>query len=1085
MDRRPSLLPPADADHYDDLSELERERYQNDMRLKNTFEHIFEKYSRDFSGIGDEIDLETGEIVVNNGHIVHIQDERDTGEGFDDWEEGDDDDDNGLYDRYELGDSEGEEEDELLSSPPRNNHGRTFTTGQPSIAHTSQNRNHFATPRSARPSARPAVEPQRTPQGMDLANDPAFFQALGQSIAQGIAQYMTSYGNDTRPADPVWDAPPLPRPSHSVRRSTSQTQRRRPMIPESPRHPSSRSIWASGRAPGRPRVRPHSSTNAPTPSPSIRNNELNRQMLASGSPERPRHHFAYAEYVQYEDNGEEEFQDDDQVEVQDEYQDTGNAWAEHDDPLDLDHAADPEIPARPPQATEIPRERPARTEDRPPANYPGRTVQDARTREKPSESLQINFSSTSDASGDTREADAAMRTESAPQQSATKTPNGRTGRPIVRDAPWTAEEAELLIELREVRKASFPQCARYFPTRGPKNIENHYYKHLMNRPDKDGPRGEMSEVVRRAIERGPILANRPRMKPYNPKNPENARPNRANLADPKELLQDTLPFVADSESGSEALSGQEGTATPPAQVTPQTPFSAAEEEGVYRTGDAKKPWACKRCGKAWGHKSGFKYHLAVPTRCKPPISLQISQMAPAGVVPRGLDIQNGRPANFNPNILIREEMERTYLCIRCGKSWASHSNARQHTKHPEQCMPDNWAINYDPGAHRKRKAADGLATPAAGQSSKRTKKDESARLQRLETAAQPLAEPSPLAAREDGRGRQIDGIAGEQEGVESTGAIQWTPDATPEPSSLPRRGFPQRFTISDKPQARKAPENQIPIDPALESMFEASKVLEVVQQHMNPAVQDPEVSSKGPPRPQSSAVRRGNGGSSSAGAAAAAGSSSGSSSKGMVQAAHVQKTTPRTAPADPARSSAKNANTLHMDAQRTTSPHRPTQPVDLAGRPISGPSPTRVSRPEPEPVPHRSASKAKAKPVEKLQKHDTALKSSSNVMPRAKDVGVKPSSSKLTPKAKDVGVKPSASAGTSKVTKSQPAKTAPKASSAQKLQSKVRMAMTPQAKRTGEGARSSPLIRAVASEPRPRTSFADLLLDESEDELAF
>ncbi|GME54383.1 hypothetical protein GTA08_BOTSDO02317 [Neofusicoccum parvum] len=133
MDPRPSLLPPADADHYDDLSELERERYQNDMRLKNTFEHIFEKYSRDFSGIGDEIDLETGEIIVNNGHIVHIQDERDTGEGFDDWEEGDDDDDNGngLYDRYEPGDSEGEEEDELLSSPPRNHHGRVHVYNRP------------------------------------------------------------------------------------------------------------------------------------------------------------------------------------------------------------------------------------------------------------------------------------------------------------------------------------------------------------------------------------------------------------------------------------------------------------------------------------------------------------------------------------------------------------------------------------------------------------------------------------------------------------------------------------------------------------------------------------------------------------------------------------------------------------------------------------------------------------------------------------------------------------------------------------------------------------------------------------------
>ncbi|CRK11036.1 hypothetical protein BN1723_009243 [Verticillium longisporum] len=41
-------------------------------KLKSTFEHIFEKYERDFTGIGDEIDLRTGEIVVDNGHIQRL-----------------------------------------------------------------------------------------------------------------------------------------------------------------------------------------------------------------------------------------------------------------------------------------------------------------------------------------------------------------------------------------------------------------------------------------------------------------------------------------------------------------------------------------------------------------------------------------------------------------------------------------------------------------------------------------------------------------------------------------------------------------------------------------------------------------------------------------------------------------------------------------------------------------------------------------------------------------------------------------------------------------------------------------------------
>ncbi|KAH7057438.1 centromere protein Scm3-domain-containing protein [Macrophomina phaseolina] len=129
MERRPSLLPPTDAEHYDDLSELERERHENDMRLKNTFEHIFEKYSRDFSGIGDEIDLETGEIVVDNGHIAQLQDERDTGKAFDDWVDdvdGDEQDyEEHTYTRYELEDSE----DELLSSPSRDVHRRVSQPG--------------------------------------------------------------------------------------------------------------------------------------------------------------------------------------------------------------------------------------------------------------------------------------------------------------------------------------------------------------------------------------------------------------------------------------------------------------------------------------------------------------------------------------------------------------------------------------------------------------------------------------------------------------------------------------------------------------------------------------------------------------------------------------------------------------------------------------------------------------------------------------------------------------------------------------------------------------------------------------------
>ena len=67
--------------------ELHYRRERNDRRLKSTFESIFEKYGKDFGGIGDEIDLETGEIVVNNGHVLGMANERDVGDDEPDWEE--------------------------------------------------------------------------------------------------------------------------------------------------------------------------------------------------------------------------------------------------------------------------------------------------------------------------------------------------------------------------------------------------------------------------------------------------------------------------------------------------------------------------------------------------------------------------------------------------------------------------------------------------------------------------------------------------------------------------------------------------------------------------------------------------------------------------------------------------------------------------------------------------------------------------------------------------------------------------------------------------------------------------------------
>ncbi|KAL1626913.1 hypothetical protein SLS54_002451 [Diplodia seriata] len=460
MAHRPRLPPPADAEQYDDLSDLERERHENDMRLKNTFEHIFEKYERDFTEIGDEVDLETGEIVVNNGHLARLEDERDTGEGFEEWYEEDDDEDDVVdaypYERYEWDGAEYEEEGEES------------------------------------------------------------FDELEENGQQG------------------------------------------------------------------------------------------------------------------EDMGSIEYEDQEQV----------NTWAENEEVMDLEQTTEVEDPTgatgiediKNPDLFQGPDDGPMKAQE-----FPASRNSPDPASMMPTNEVAGPTDNTPASRGNTQATPVA---QPSPVGSTTETPGGTKVQKHKHHPAWIEGDNELFIVLKKDRKLSTSQICRYFPDRTVKNLENHWYKHLSRRAEE--ARGPMSVYVRRALERGPILANKVRQKPYMPKNPETARPHLANLTDPTELLQ--------------------------------------------------------------------RY----PTEAKPP-----------KLVLPGVDITSGKPATFNPNILFREEMERTYLCVLCGKSWASHSNAREHTRKPETCIPENWLTNYQPGAHRKR------ALPVNGsaqedRSSKRQKKDDSA-----------------------------------------------------------------------------------------------------------------------------------------------------------------------------------------------------------------------------------------------------------------------------------------------------------------------------------------------------------------------
>ncbi|KAL8401772.1 hypothetical protein RB596_008525 [Gaeumannomyces avenae] len=81
--KRPRLLQYLGRDGDDELVAFEQEdlaperqleisRDRAAMSLKSRMELIFEKYGRDFSETTDEIDLKTGEVVVNNGHLESI-----------------------------------------------------------------------------------------------------------------------------------------------------------------------------------------------------------------------------------------------------------------------------------------------------------------------------------------------------------------------------------------------------------------------------------------------------------------------------------------------------------------------------------------------------------------------------------------------------------------------------------------------------------------------------------------------------------------------------------------------------------------------------------------------------------------------------------------------------------------------------------------------------------------------------------------------------------------------------------------------------------------------------------------------------
>ncbi|QDS68522.1 hypothetical protein FKW77_010889 [Venturia effusa] len=60
-----------------EIADFNRKRRHNALRLKNRFADIIERYGHDFEDVGDVIDLETEEVVVDNGHLRDMEGELD------------------------------------------------------------------------------------------------------------------------------------------------------------------------------------------------------------------------------------------------------------------------------------------------------------------------------------------------------------------------------------------------------------------------------------------------------------------------------------------------------------------------------------------------------------------------------------------------------------------------------------------------------------------------------------------------------------------------------------------------------------------------------------------------------------------------------------------------------------------------------------------------------------------------------------------------------------------------------------------------------------------------------------------------
>lgn len=230
--KRPRLsYTPGSPEEIPEEWDLQAARAQNDNRLKTIFEGIFSKYGQDFTEVGDEIDLETGDIVVDNGHLLGLREENDAENNTQPW----------VY------------EARLSEEPDPNPDEKD----QEDLPGQSENLSATSNPVPGVAAAPDAVTETTGKPGCDAT---LAYDKLGDVTAGPVSnawQALDPVYEEPGPKEPLWQAPELPRifstPTAETRHANVVSTPQLPKLTREPSPPGSGSLWAV-RQPRRPRT---------------------------------------------------------------------------------------------------------------------------------------------------------------------------------------------------------------------------------------------------------------------------------------------------------------------------------------------------------------------------------------------------------------------------------------------------------------------------------------------------------------------------------------------------------------------------------------------------------------------------------------------------------------------------------------------------------------------------------------------------------------------------------------------------------------------------------------------------------------